>query len=387
MAEYVINKYRALFVRAKDLYHEEKYKEAVTLLELIIRNDETCYEGMYYLGSIYYYGLSGKKDYERAYELLTMAAMNKYIEASYLVGLCCLNGYGCEVNYTQAKSWFEMAAKNGHVGAQYYLGLAYYNGFGTNRSLQTALRCFLIAAKSKHTLAKFMAAKCYEEMGKYVSAATMYLASAIDGNPEGCEIIADYYLEGKYIDRRPDLAIYFYEKGYQNKNYNCAYKLGLIYKKGEDASLDYKKAFSYFEDAASNKIIDAKYEMALALYDGNGVDRDSRLAVKLLKSDDLAKHKKALRTLGNIYEFPNSPLIDEDPVEAKNYWMKAVELGDEFSMYKLGKCYETGYGVLKINLKAAYNWYKLSADAGQEEAKIALKKFKKSIFGKVRLRK
>ena len=387
MAEYVINKYRTLFVRAKELYNDEKYKESATLLEIIVKNDETCYEGMYYLGSIYYYGLNGKADYDRAFELLILAAMNKQYNAAYLAGLCCLNGCGCQKNPFEAKSWFELAAKNSHIDAQYYLGLAYYNGEGANKSLHTALKCFLAAAKNKHTLAKYMCGKCYEKMGKYMDAATMYLAAAIDGHVDGAEKIADYYLEGKYINKRVDLAIHFYEIGYQHKNYNCAYKLGLIYKNGEYVEADLKKAFHYFENAANNGIVDAKYEVGLALYNGSGVNRDSRYAIKVFESPELAEHKMTLRTLGNIFEFPNSPLLDEDPVLAKNYWMKAVELGDEYSMYKLGKCYETGYGVLKINLKTAYDWYKMAAGFGQEDAKNALKKLKKTITGKVKYRK
>ena len=248
MAEYVINKYRTLFVRAKELYNDEKYKESATLLEIIVKNDETCYEGMYYLGSIYYYGLNGKADYDRAFELLILAAMNKQYKSAYLAGLCCLNGYGCQKNPFEAKSWFELAAKNSHIEAQYYLGLAYYNGEGANKSLHTALKCFLAAAKNKHILAKYMCGKCYEKMGKYMDAATMYLAAAIDGHVDGAEKIADYYLEGKYINKRVDLAIHFYEIGYQHKNYNCAYKLGLIYKSGEHVEADLKKAFHYFEN-------------------------------------------------------------------------------------------------------------------------------------------
>ena len=385
MAEYTINKYRTLFVRAKELYLEEKYQEATALLELIVKNDETGYEAMFILGKIYYYGLGGKINYDWAFKLLLTAAVNKNIEAAYLVGLCCFNGTGTEQDPTQAISWFEIAAKNSHVKAQYYMGLSYFEGKGAFKNINLALKWFLIAAKSKDVESMIKAGDCFELLGKYHKAATMYLAGAIENDAYACEKIADYYIEGKEINKNTENALYFYKKGYENKNYNCAYKLGLIYLAGEVINTNYSRAFEYFEEATNNGNKDAMFELAKMYYRGLGCKVSYKKTLSLLNSHTLEDFPKALSFLGDVYEHPESSFIEEDPVMAKNYWVKASELGDGYAMYKLGYCYETGYGVLKQNLKMAYDWYRLAVQNDYPEAKAELKRFSRNLIGKIKL--
>ena len=385
MAEYTINKYRTLFVRAKELYLEEKYEEAVTLLELIVKNDETGYEAMFILGKIYYYGLNGSVNYDAAFKHLLVAAMNKNIEAAYLVGLCCYYGRGTEVDPTQAISWFEIAAKNSHTKAQYYMGLSYFEGKGAFKNINLALKWFLIAAKSKDVESMVKAGDCYEMLSKHHHAATMYLAAAIENDAYACEKIADYYLNGLGINKNTENALYFYKKGYENKNYNCAYKLGLIYLAGEIINTNYSRAFEYFEEASNSGNKDAMYELAKMYYRGLGCKVSYKMTLSLLKSQALENFPKALSLLGDIYQHPESSFIEEDPVTAKNYWVKASELGDGYAMCKLGFCYETGYGVLKPNLRMAYDWYRLASQNDYPEAKAELKRFSRNLVGKIKL--
>ena len=79
--------------------------------------------------------------------------------------------------------------------------------------------------------------------------------------------------------------------------------------------------------------------------------------------------------------------MDPDLVTAKFWWQKAAELGDPYSMYRLGDCLEKGIGVSLINVEDAYKWYRLAAQKGDPDALEAVKRFSKGVGGKVKLKK
>lgn len=76
---------------------------------------------------------------------------------------------------------------------------------------------------------------------------------------------------------------------------------------------------------------------------------------------------------------------EPDYFNAKYWWTKAAEAGDTYSMCRLGECLEKGWGTANPNLEDALKWYRLASQNGNEEAEEALKRFKKSLTGKIKL--
>ena len=91
-------------------------------------------------------------------------------------------------------------------------------------------------------------------------------------------------------------------------------------------------------------------------------------------------------SLANFLTNPPTDKVVQDLITAKYWWIKASEAGNTYAMYRLGRCFERGIGFSEANFKEAYKWYKLSASNGNEKAKTALKGYKKSITGKIKIK-
>ena len=64
--------------------------------------------------------------------------------------------------------------------------------------------------------------------------------------------------------------------------------------------------------------------------------------------------------------------LAKDVEEAARLYRKGAELGDRYAMYRLGRAYENGLGVLK-DRATAVQWYRKSAALGYETAAQRLK--------------
>ena len=128
-----------------------------------------------FLGDIYFYGIYGNKDHEKAYgfflkghqagdpnsthelasALMTgsgvekdsvkafklyqsVADNNPYVQMK--MGLCYLSGEGVQQDKTKAHNWFKIAAKNGVQDAQLNLGLMYLFGDGIKQNFNKAIK-------------------------------------------------------------------------------------------------------------------------------------------------------------------------------------------------------------------------------------------------------
>ena len=75
--------------------------------------------------------------------------------------------------------------------------------------------------------------------------------------------------------------------------------------------------------------------------------------------------------IGYLYENGNG--VEQSYGEAREWFEKAAENGEETAMFKIGFLYENGNGV-KQSYSKAKEWYKKSADLGYDSAIEALKR-------------
>ena len=116
---------------------------------------------------------------------------------------------------------------------------------------------------------------------------------------------------------------------------NAYLDLGICYYEGKGIKQSYKEAVNYFRKAAIQGNAEARYRLALCFLHGEGVE----------KKEDLAYH----------------------------WFSKAARQRHAKAQYELGNCNLHGIGLTKKYVNDAIYWFRLAADKGVEEARVALK--------------
>src|SRR5688572_17029640 len=99
------------------------------------------------LGQEFFYGISKRSNYRRAFPYLLDAAALGYIHAQNLVGYSYSLGLGVTRSKKAAAFWYEQAAKAGHREALTNLGLFYERGEGVRRNSKKAFALYKRAAE------------------------------------------------------------------------------------------------------------------------------------------------------------------------------------------------------------------------------------------------
>lgn len=110
----------------------------------------------------------------------------------------------------------------------------------------------------------------------------------------GLAYLAGYYQMGTVTPKNPEQAFYWYKKAADLYNrYACLQVANALYK-GEGTPKDISAAFKYYQMAA-NEYAEAMYAVGVMYYFGEGIAKDSKLAIEWLK-----------RSAGNGYK----PAVD-----------------------------------------------------------------------------
>ena len=125
------------------------------------------------------------------------------------------------------------------------------------------------------------------------------------------------------------------------------------------ANNDYHKAFKLLQKAADNGNINAKYNLALMYYRGDGTKQNIQKSLKLLEVAAKKGHTKALQDIGRIY----MQVIKFDKAA---YWLqKNAEQGDTNAYYLLAQIY-----CAQEKFILAKKWAKESIKSGNIESKL-----------------
>jgi len=201
--------------------------------------------------------------------------------------------------------------------SQYELGLNYYNGRGVTKSDEEAVKCFRKAAEQGLPVAQYNLALMY------------------------------YYGEGVAQDYNE--AARWYKKAAELGHKKAKSSLNAMYKNGEATRIDSEEL----------------YKFGLNYYNGNGVKKDRKMAVKLLREAANQGNYNAQRALGFWWFGPESHLSDEEVAK----WLRmAAEKGDGYEQYRYGvKCLR-GEGVVQDD-KEAEKWFRKAAKQGDDRAR------------------
>ena len=378
----------------------------------------------YNLGLIYYNGEGVDTNYEKANELLTLAAQQNWCFEDVLtkvqIGIAdhyfdeaeedddakfneALKYYLLVANYendytdyaqnrigriydlqgnsTEAVKWFKLATNLNNKTAWFNLGVSYYNGDGINQDMKEANNCFEAA---------------YNHGMDLDSIVNFYLNSTYDPDKYSFEWLKKGAEQGS-TDVFPYLInIYFGDYDFL-KDVNRveeAYKyLSIGIENGLDKeeflfSWDYDFYSFYFEfvdyddeNWAEDDCI--KYYIQLCAKFGYDEFSIGRYFEEHGYTDDMilwytlaAKrgNANAQFILGTIYD--SGIEVENDTKKAAEYFMMAAEQGLAEAQYELGYCYKIGRGV-EENKEKAIEWFSRAAKAGIDDAKEELEELKK----------
>lgn len=355
---------------------------ALLLLEANHGNGYACYD----VGRMYLRGQGCEENEEEAqrwfrYALEAFKKAEQTAEKKeylrYRIGKCYAYGYGAEQNYEEAARWFRQAENSPF--AAYSLGGQYLRGQGVEQSNVEAYNLFYKAAtngKQPNAYAQYQLGRMYRDgIGTEVNlaASKQWYERAYQGFLAMERVMADdrlYYrlgsmnLTGTGTGVDLELARFYFEKAVELGNADALYGLGRLYLKPGFPDYDPAKAIGYLERAVAKDHAFAKYQLGKLLCQGEFVEKDIARGLPLL--EELAQNgvSFAAYIAGKVY------LKEEgwqDIKKAIHYFQQAVEDGNSYGEYQLGKLYYFGNDV-RADRERGLEYLKASAAHGNQYA-------------------
>ena len=192
----------------------------------------------------------------------------------------------------------------------------------------------------------------YKDNGDYSRA--FLTAQRFDYFPSGVgyRTLAEFHLKGIGTIKNIDKAIEYYQKGYELDDFDCGYQLALYHIKNKD----YLSAIRYLLVGVENIHIPSIKLLANMYINGDGVSKDTQIAINLLnKAKDLGD-RKVIHQLALLY------YSLEEYNKAFEYFQIGANNGDLDSIYHLGLCYAKGLGVKQDFLLARIQYEKAAKE-------------------------
>lgn len=229
----------------------------------------------------------------------------------------------------EATSSFEITSDECTAECQNKLGVKY----AARRQYQEAFALFQQASVHGHSLAQFNLGLCYENAKgidrDLEKAADCYKKAAALSHSGAIYNLALFHMEGiGGLPKDQTRALELLELAAKAGMKKAQSYLGIYYANESSNLVDYSKAVSYLEKAASKKDAAAEYHLGICYERGLGVERDLRTAAELYKSAANHGSVSAQHNLGVFYQHGLGGLpVDRE--EALRYYRMAAEAGDE----------------------------------------------------------
>ncbi|MCX2486271.1 tetratricopeptide repeat protein [Pedobacter sp. MR2016-24] len=344
-----------------------------------------------------------EKDYQKAFDLFSAAAELNYPFAMRMAATYLENGYHNEQPDPEAA--FELYIKGAELGdtnANYEVGRCYRFGIGVAENPDKALENYTIAAEAGNPKAMVELGLCYEyEYGVAFDAdkAFNYMQQAAELNYYyGQYKLGVYYMHG-LITRDTEKAIYWLEKAaeagfaqakvelgdyymydYDERDeaekafayYHEAQEdgvvregLGLCYEYGIGVEENAGEAFKFYEMAAHQGSVAAKYHTGRSYLEGNGVKANDEQAFNWFHDAAREEHVAAQYYTGSMLMKGKGTTMNKE--EGLEWLVKAAEEDYATAQFELGNCYLMEDGVEESE-ETAMHWFERAADNGHEQA-------------------
>lgn len=410
---------KALFEAGKAYYEAGVYDEALPIFEEMDQKGNV--QASYMLGMMYLQGYGVETDLVRAKELLLKAAEGGDVQGMFRMGYELKHGTFGESDPESAANWYQKASALGYGSASNNLAFLYVDGVGVSKNPAEAVRLLELAVEQGATDSAVRLARLYasDRLGApdYAKAAQWYEKAIELKNEDALNELADLYFDGK-LTGAPDYlkAIEYYELSAAENNSSSMTQLGNIYFQGYGVEKDILKAEQYFIKASWYGNSNATLYLAMRYEEGdfNGVPdyakavdwyEKSAFEGNLTAAEKLARlylsganaqdgtvlvapdyHQALIMldrawTLGTQDEWliswlgyfycGHSDIRPADYSKAVEFYNKAVEMGDSYSMEMLGDLYRDGH-VGAADPEKAAEYYAMAVAAGRTEAQAKL---------------
>lgn len=410
----------SLYTLGKYYFKNEEYSQSLTYFNQLLKkaNKDTHFfnEASYYIGICYFNGFGTTIDYKKAYDLLYPLTNDKnpkpYI--LFIIAKCYFNGLGINQDICKSIKYFTEAAKRNLTDAQVFLVKYYLEG--TTKNYSKAIPWLEKLAIKNNKKAKICLAKCYfngisvpTNYKKAINLLNNVTLSDIQDDTDLLYNLGQSYYLGKDTSINYEKAIsylkpvakqgnnqaqYFLGMSYyklgdainsakwileaSNKNIDAQFQMALFYLNGFGVDKNYTKAFNIFSKLINQNYKNVSYYLAQCYLKGLGTEKNYTEAIKLLKKAKIEGNIEVDYDLGCCYYYGYGTNIDY--VEAIKYFTESAKSNNKDSWYMLALCYEKGTGVTQ-NLENAFKFYYKAASLGQNDANFALGKCYENAIG------
>ena len=189
---------------------------------------------------------------------------------------------------------------------------------------------------------------------------TFLLAAALSATPA---VAADSPCPVGPIDlQNIDIECVEYTREKATQGYaNAQSQLGWMYYNGKGVTKDFREAVRWYRAAAEQGDAYAQNNLGAMYQEGEGVAEDFREAVRWYRAAAEQGYATPQYQLGVMYYYGLGVARDER--EAARWYRAAAEQGDTEAQFTLGWMYENGEGVEK-DAREAVRWYRAAAEQG-----------------------
>lgn len=308
---------------------------------------------------------------------------------------CALeDGEGIEKDVTKAVHWNRAAAAQGIASAQFNLARAYIMGRGVAPDLNQGMFWIREAAIREFPLAEINMGIAHREgfflpkdeaagMFWHQRAAEHGLVMAPQCHEANIKASTDEEAKAEFQhgqNHNNDLDLKKAAENFQQPvdkgHLQAKFELAAALELGQGVEENTKEALRLYDQAATKGHREAQYQMGLILrYGRYGQNNDAQAAMKWFIQAGLQGHSEAQANVATLM-FDKS--IDSETIMRAFAVVKmGAEEDNEMALYALGQAYEKGIGVEKKPVEAI-EWYRKAAAKGDVRAKSALQRLQKS---------
>ncbi|MBI3563504.1 MAG: sel1 repeat family protein [Gammaproteobacteria bacterium] len=155
---------------------------------------------------------------------------------------------------------------------------------------------------------------------------------------------------------------------------DAAFKLGMLYDRGEVVEHDASRAAYWYKQAAQSGNALAQHNLGVAYANGDGVEINMEAAMEWWIKAAQQGNVDSQYNLGIVYAM-GSHGYQRDTIKAAQWWRRAANKGDAMAQYNLGALYANGDKAVR-DVCEALHWLSQSAAHGIPQATQVLEAVK-----------
>ncbi|MGE0712455.1 MAG: serine/threonine-protein kinase [Planctomycetota bacterium] len=247
----------------------------------------------------------------------------------------------------QAVVWLRRAADAGSADALANLGVLLSQGKGTPRDPAAANECYRRAAEQGSLLGmRVWAARLWDGDGVAAdpeAGVALARRAAERGDAPAAELVGTAYATGKGAPVDRDEAERWLERAARGGRGEAMGKLGQLYLEGvTPGKPDHARALEWLKKGVAAKDPDATFRLGKMVYDGNGVEQNHGLGVRLWRDAALLGQHDAQTNLAVC--LANGEDVKQDEATARQLFERAVAAGRPVAMHGLAVLLRAGRG-------------------------------------------